>query len=53
MTYFLLDLSGCMTGRAALGVHSAGQPADERVTAVSQTGHNTLVLSPSHLVTVS
>ena len=41
-----------MTGHVALGVHSAGQPADERATAVSKTGHNTLLLPPSHLETV-
>ena len=34
MTEFLLDFASCTTGRAALGVYSAGQPADERDTAV-------------------
>ena len=33
--------------RTLLGVHSVWQPADERVTAVSKTGHNTLLLPPS------
>ena len=35
-TEFLLDLASCTTGRAALGVHSAGQPADWRDTAVQR-----------------
>ena len=39
----------CTTGRAPLAVHSAGQPVDERATAVSETGHNTLLLSPPPL----
>ena len=44
MTYFLLDLASCTTVHAALGAHSVCQPADRRVTAVSKTEHNTLLL---------
>ena len=40
------------TSRKALGVHCAGQPADERAIAVSKTGHSTLLLRPSHPETV-
>ena len=36
MTEFLLDLASCTTGHAALGVHNARQPADERDTAVQR-----------------
>ena len=36
MTEFVLDLASCLTGRTALSMHSAGQPADERDTAVQR-----------------
>ena len=32
MTEFLLDLASCIAGSMALGMHSAGLPADERAT---------------------
>ena len=45
MTYFLLDLASCTKVHAALGsARSVWQPADEMVTAVSKTGHITLLL---------
>ena len=45
MIYFLLDLATCTTVHAALGsARSVWQPADERVTAISKTGHITLLL---------
>ena len=49
MTKFLLDLVSFTADCVALHVHSAWQPAGERVTAVSQTRHNTLLLPLSHL----
>ena len=45
MTEFVLDLASCTTGHAALGVHSWGQPADERDTAVQRL-ELTWVLTP-------
>ena len=47
MTYFLLDLASCTTVHAAHGsARTVWQPADSdrRVTAVSKTEHNTLLL---------
>ena len=50
-TEILLDRTSCITGCAALGVHSEGQSADEMATAVSKTGHNTHLLPSGHFET--